>query len=213
MIGPLLDARTQVRCSWEGAPNASPSVVSLHGAPVGRNLFRNPRYLDVVEGVPRGFPSGNQSVLASVAQIPQIRGNALRLQGTATGSARYDRASVLGLEAGKTYTMRALLYLPEPLVEGTTESRSLSIGGFANRGISGYPTVAQAPNEAGLHELRGPLTLGDWTNQYLGFYQGGEGVTYWGEVLLVEGDYTGPFFDGDTTDPQTLISLYQAALH
>lgn len=112
------------------------------------------------------------------------------------GAGGFNNLNVM--KPGKTYTAMATLTLPQAL--SATGANSLRImirwAGTVNGSVMSEP----APNVPGTHQLRVtgtiPATGVTGTMVVLGTY--GPGETYWSNVAVVDGEYAGPFFDGDT---------------
>jgi hypothetical protein len=103
-----------------------------------------------------------------------------------------------GMQAGRTYTAMVKLRLAAPLAGALhAESRSLVL-------VTGGASVqsAPAPNVAGVHEIRLTFSLGaGTTDAYLYFCNGasaGNGDAWWDDFMIVEGAYSGGYFDGST---------------
>lgn len=116
---------------------------------------------------------------------------------SANNSTPYSTLSALGLEIGKTYTVLATLRLEAPLTgpfNAASRTLSLNTGGIS----------AQAPNEAGVHQLRITFNYDGTINHpgsTLRFYHGvaaGGGDAWWDNFMIVEGNYSGTYFDGDS---------------
>lgn len=99
---------------------------------------------------------------------------------------------------GKTYTVSATLRLTAPL-SGSLHSRALSLSYRENATRMGY-TAGQ--NVAGTQRLSLTFAVGtDATHGFIELFNGasgGNGDVWWSDVTVVEGGYTGPFFDGST---------------
>ena len=111
----------------------------------------------------------------------------------------------LGMEAGKTYTALAKIRLNAPLT-GTLFTQSRSIAAFINTGA--IIASKAAPNVAGVHEVRVTFTIpSNATAAWIRLYSGasaGNGDVWWDDLIVVEGTYTGDYFDGDSTDTETV---------
>jgi hypothetical protein len=122
--------------------------------------------------------------------------------------ARAGSASTFGFntQAGKTYTVKAKCRLEAPLT-GIQDSRGRRIriyystdgSTFAANQIVESP---QAPNEAGVTELSVTQTIpSNATGVLIMLGNGasaGNGDVWWDDLIVVEGDYTGDYFDGST---------------
>lgn len=179
--------------AWTGAANGSTSVQMG----VALNFHTNPelRQDAVLVGSWAWKKSGN----LSTRLIPN---------GTAFRSAIYWTGLALGLQAGKTYTALVICRLAAPLT-GTLNASALTLS--LNDGASSV----QAPNTAGEHLLR--LTFAWNGSSILRLYGGnsvGTGDVWWDDVLVVEGVYTGPYFDGATPlDDPDLTTAWTGTPH
>lgn len=102
-----------------------------------------------------------------------------------------------GMVAGGTYTALVKLRL--------TTAQSGTLSDYARRvAVFNVGTLIsrtdQAPNVAGVHELRLTFTVPvDATSAYLTLYNGSpETDAWWDDLMVIEGTHTGPYFDGDT---------------
>ena len=113
-----------------------------------------------------------------------------------------------GMLAGHTYTVVATCRLSGAQV-GTLNAlarRIVVVHNNAN-GSNGATTLSSdaAPNAAGITQLRFTFTLpADSVWAQVRLYNGataGNGDVWWDNVLLVDGTYTGAYFDGSTVKP------------
>lgn len=104
------------------------------------------------------------------------------------------------LIAGKTYTVLATVYLDAPLT-GSVNLRGLYYRSVIMTGNDSYVNFV---NVAGFQTIRLTFTvpIGE-TNGCIRLYNSSapnNGDVWYDNVLLVEGAYTGPYFDGDSAD-------------
>lgn len=182
--------------AWEGTAHASrsfeyaPNVVGAGG--VYAAVFQSSEWHD----------TGNTSLKI----VPNGSSNS---SGAVIGT--YDSGSgtwgpVAGMVPGKTYTVSAKIRLANvqtgPL---SFYARTLQLSYYTSE----YATVSvlsnQAPNVAGVtHTLTAKITIPADAGAvlpiyiYNGMYPGENSHMYVDSVLLIEGDYTGTYFDGDT---------------
>lgn len=127
--------------------------------------------------------------------------NSLRIISTATSNnvSHADLTSFItaGLEPGKTYTVMAKAFRAEPgAVVG-----SLAYQGFVGTTLTQNVT-AQIPTAAGVHDVMIVFTVNnDIEAAYLRVYnnqQRGSADIWIDTFMIVEGEYTGDYFDGDS---------------
>lgn len=103
-------------------------------------------------------------------------------------------------DAGKTFTVIAKVRLTAPW--GTDPSYARSF--FITQSVGGTMQGPKAPNAAGVYELRWTFTLNAaLTSGTLRVYHGaaaGNPDLWVSRVTIVEGEYTGPTFSGNTPD-------------
>lgn len=172
--------------AWTGAANASASV--LTGVGVTGVSSANPERASRFSST-QWSASGNKSV---------------RVVGTTTNS--YASVLVPGLTVGRTYTVLGVIRLATaqtgPLY---SQPRRFEIIGGDSAPVSYSST---APNAAGVYEVRGTFVANRDSHQirlYNGAAAGG-GDVWWDNLALIEGNYTGPYFDGNT--PNTSDTFY-----
>lgn len=113
------------------------------------------------------------------------------------------------LKPNTTYTLGAKVRLTAPLTDGLAGgSRSLFVYLNGTSIVGSTTPGAQAPNVAGVHELRVTFTTPASLSGYnsIRLYHGGlvgSGDLWWDDVMLVEvpseaEPYTGPYRDGDS---------------
>lgn len=189
---------SDLTASWTGAANASDSVLRgpalTNCGPGDGNSARIVRSAQWAESgstslrvIPTGLPSYNNSCAA-------VAGGT----GSLTGSG-------ITFVPGKTYTVQATLRMTAAL-SGPLDSRSRRIYVGANTG-SGNALLAQsaaAPNAAGVTRLSVTFTVPlAATTCYVLLFNGasaGNGDVWWDDLVIVEGTYGGPYFDGATPD-------------
>lgn len=132
------------------------------------------------------------------------------LNGTPMRVAGSDGAlSGLGttFEAGKTYTVTVKCRLAAPQA-GTLAANARSL--YVQYGAGSLTTYQgpQAPNAAGVYELRQTFTLPAGTDRcvviLMAGHSAGNGDVWWDDFAIVEGTYTGEFFDGSNTPDSSL---------
>lgn len=158
--------------TWVGAVGASASV--LRATPVSGSSLN---------------PSNNANVFQS-SQWASTGARSLRISPVGSGSMTYATAVPTGFTAGRTYTIMAKVRLEEAQ-SGTLHGRARSI-------YTGFDTAnfAQAPNEAGVHEVRITVTAKSGGTTLV-LYNGSTSTdVWWDDLCIVEGNYEGPFFDG-----------------
>lgn len=110
-----------------------------------------------------------------------------------------------GLVSGNTYTMVATFYLEYPQNAAIDDiyHRSMMLVGTVD---IGYRAYTKAEDKTGKQILRMTFTIpptGQWLLRlYNGGMMGGPS-TWWDNIAIVDGEYTGPAFNGDTTDTDT----------
>jgi len=187
--------------SWVGTANASESVLTALGVPGGpsgpmpgtRAAFQSSRW----------SKSGSKSV-----RIPAYLNN--------DSFHNVPGAYPTGVDlAGKTFTIMGTVRAESAIQPSGTTSvwRKFRVQyGNGTSSIDIPVTVSGAPGSgAGEWEVRGTFTVpGDavamaFVRVYNGDAAGGSDV-WWDDLLLVEGDYSGGYFDGD----QSALGLYTA---
>lgn len=176
--------------SWEGTPRASSTVLAGYN-PAGAGQYRT------VGWSTQWYKSGDHSL----RQIPV----SLTSNDSFNSPGGDQYAMRLGMVAGKTYTAGATLYLPKAQT-GTLNSNARKICVYYKLGGSySHFDSAAIPNVAGTYDIRFSFSLPSGaTEAFVRLYNGGMkngGDTYWDNFFLVEGDYTGPWFDGNNPPP------------
>lgn len=159
--------------SWIGTTNASASILTALGvakADTGNNTQR----VDAESG--HWAMSGSKSM-----RIVPVRGN-----DGAAGIIIAGSAGTLLLVDGKTYTMMAT-------IRSTVDT--MSTQPYARAMYIQAPTtvLAKAPAEAGVFTLQAIFTYIAGTDLRLG---GDKVDVWWDNLVIVEGNYTGGYFDG-----------------
>ena len=109
----------------------------------------------------------------------------------------------LGMQAGKTYTLSATLRLVSPQT-GTLSTSARRLRPMVRQADGGYVSFLsdQAPNVPGVHRLSRTFTIPvGSTEAFIRLQNGataGGGEVWWDDVVLIEGVYTGSYFDGNT---------------
>lgn len=163
--------------AWSGTANASTSL--QRGVPVtGYTL---------VNGISVSSTDWAGTGTKSQRIVPSTSSN--------NSFARFDLATVIGA----TYTVKAKVRLTAPQI-GTLATLRRII--FVTRGSDSTELArsAEAPNEAGVTELTATFTATETTSR-IRLYNGasaGNGDVWWDDLIVVEGTYTGDYFDGST---------------
>ena len=106
-----------------------------------------------------------------------------------------------GLIAGGTFTVKAVLRLAAPQTNAS-DIRARTIRIFYRESSGTYRAVdsPQAPNVAGEHSLSVTATIPvGATESFIRLMNGttsGNGDVWWDDLLVTQGAYTGPYFDG-----------------
>ena len=178
VLGPYFDGSTSpdsdLTPSWTGTANASPSILTGVGV--------------------TGVFGGSNRVIVSSRQWAASGARSMRIIPTGAipeiGGATVWQSSAA--DVGKTFTALATCRLSAPQT-GNLDSRARAL-----RFDDGARVTA--PNEAGAYPLRLTFTVAT-AGQGLRLFNGataGGGDVWWDNLALVEGTYTGPFFDGNT---------------
>ena len=113
----------------------------------------------------------------------------------------------LGMLPGKTYTAMVTIRLVAPIT-GELHERARTITVHHKTADSAYGELLSdpAPNLPGEHEIRFTFTIPeDATEAFIRLYHGGSagnGLVWFDDFLLVDGVYTGPYFDGSSGELQ-----------
>jgi len=193
--GPYFDGSfspdTDLTAAWTGTANASVSILS--GVPVTG-----------IAGAWQGNGAISSSTWSisgakSVRTIPTNSMDSYAEVGGGTGAMR------LGMQAGKTYTFIATCRLPAPQtgtgLGNANGTRQVTLWHTTG---SGYicSKGTQAPNQSGTFESRVTVALpANATEAFVRLYNGangGGGDVWWDNIMLVEGNYAGPYRDGSS---------------
>lgn len=181
---------TDMAPSWLGAVNNSSSVL----------YATMPSSYATSANVARGIKSSKWKTSGEVSlrQIPLygIRGSAYTEFAT--------HASTLGMQPGKTYTVRADFYQEQPQPFPSTGNYRAILAALT-------PYSVQAPNVAGQSQVKLLFTVPTSGSWYLRLYNGGmygDPDVWWDSLMIVEGDYDGPYFDG-AIRPKGLASAWE----
>lgn len=194
-LGPYFDGSVQaspdpdLTASWGGTPNASDSILT-GAAVVGASAG----------GGARNVQSGqwSRSGQKSVRSIPTSSSvDSFIPVGGDTGAMR------LGMVAGKTYTALVTARLSAPQTGASVNvSRMIRVFYRLPSGQYNAFNSLQAPNVAGEHQIRHTFTLpADATEAFIRLQNGASangGDVWWDDFLLVDGEYAGPYFDGNS---------------
>lgn len=187
---------SDLTASWTGAANASPSVLTAPGAAgAGISADRARAYSST-----RWASHGTRSVRIS----PRSSDPGLT----------FVETSVPGFTVGKTYTILGAIRLAAPQTGTLSTLADRPARGFWVVNGPTNPTLTHlktAPNEAGVHEVRATFVATATTHGVRlmnGAALGGSDV-WWDDLLIVEGEYTGPWFDGaNNPDPSRFIVAF-----
>lgn len=177
---------------WTGTPHESASVQNAVG--VARQWPASGT-TDGVLGGTRVYQSGDWAATGSKSMRITPVGTSFDTfasPGADSGALR------LGMEPGKTYTALARIRLAGAQA-GTLSSRARRIVVFTDPGELVVNSDA-SPNSAGEHLIRLTFTVpSDATGAWIRLYNGssaGNGDVWWDDFMLIEGAYSGPYFDG-----------------
>lgn len=185
------------------------------------NLFTNPSFEAATGGVPNGVSAGSATVAQSTDWAAS---GSYSARITPTGATNDTRLSLggdtggfrLGMQAGKTYTILGTCRLVTPQL-GSLHSRARTITAFYRDATGVYIETrsAPAPNLAGETDLRVTLTIPvDATEAFVRLYNGataGNGDVWWDDAAVIEGVYTGDYFDGSTQPSAGVVYTWSGA--
>ena len=179
--GSNVSANSDLTVAWAGTPDASTSSLSGVG---------------VTE-----WGTGSLGREASYRSSEWSRSGTHSIRITPTGTnnnTRATSATVAGIVSGKSYTIVGFIRLSAPQT-GTRSStaRTLRVSGDAT-----IVSAPQAPNTSGVHEVRSIFTA-TGTTVYVEAHNGasvGNGDVWWDDLMVVEGSYSGAYFDGNSDD-------------
>lgn len=155
------------------------------------------------QSIQMGLPvAGVQAINgASVVTSQGWAGNrtrSLRVASNGYGDNDLARIPITGLQANTTYTALATLRLAAAHASSNSRSRSLWVSPSGGTAVS-----VQAPNVAGVYPLSVTFTTGPaGTTADVDLMTGGSAgdEVWWDNLMVVEGGYAGPYFDGATPD-------------
>lgn len=108
----------------------------------------------------------------------------------------------VGMQAGKTYTLSAVLYIPVSLTGNIYAGRAGCITAWWYASGAYDRTQSCAPTTAGIYTLSVTFSLpSNATQAFIRLYNGtdiGGGIVYYDSIMLVEGSNTYNFGDGNT---------------
>ena len=185
------------------SPSADMSYLWLGTVDASKSVLRGNHVNDVVTA---NFGDNNAKPITSTEWTAST-GKSMRLIPVGPGSdtsitLHGSSSSGFGsMVAGKTYTVKATFRQAAPQT-GTLHTRARGIM-FADSvvGWAAAPVVA-ATNTAGSQTLTHTFTVNSaatWaTVRLYNGASGGNGDVWWDDVVMVEGPYTGTYFDGNT---------------
>lgn len=184
---------TDLSVSWLGAANASASVLQAA------------RVLDVSSSM-------SAANLYQSSQWASSGGKSVKVAPTGASAQSYGSVGITGLTPGRSYTAIAKIRLEEAQTGSISgvwvrQLMAQSTGMFPNNVLSN-----QAPNEPGVHELRVSFNLAASSNLTL-FLMNGSSVTpvWFDDLVIIEGDYTGEYFDGSSVPDDADLVRYSWA--
>lgn len=179
--GSNVSSNSDLTVAWTGTPNASTSTLSGVGVTEWGTgtLGREASYLS--------------------AEWSRTGTKSLRITPTGVSNAtRATSATIAGIESGKSYTIVGYIRLVAPQTGAlNSAARTLRVSGTAT-----VVSSPQAPNIAGVHEVRTSFTA-TGTTVSVEAYNGasvGNGDVWWDDLMVVEGSYSGLYFDGSNSD-------------
>ena len=179
--------------SWTGTPNDSPSV--LKGAEIA------------VEGGLADMRSAVQSTRWALSGS-----HSLRLIPRGVGGANGCVVFKASFTPGLVYTAMVTLHLESAIGHTDANARRIEVRNSAGSSI--IAASAQAPNEPGTYPLRVTWTASSSNDGVRLNHRGpeGSGDMWWDNLLIIEGEYDGPYFDGNTVvprDPEVPSPVYR----
>lgn len=197
-VGPFFSPNTSsdsdMVAAWTGTVNASQSTLSATGA----TNYTTPG--NVAKGILS--QKWKKSGTYSLRQIPSYlaRGSAY------TEIANHSNGASRGFVPGETYTLLVWFYQEAPMSVAATLQRSVGLVATTN---PADVVMKQAANVAGEQLVRMTFKIPATGTWYLRMYNGGQindPDTFWDDLTIVKGTYTGPPFSGDT--PSTFGDVY-----
>ena len=167
--------------AWTGAANASPAVLTGVGVASSGANYGTRQFQSSLWAASGGKSTRLINTVASGERMAFLAGD----------------FSTLIVQPGRTYTALCKLRIDAPLTGVGSNSRRLLIrwGGAINGSVGS----AQAPNVAGVHELRVTAAVpAGVSGVMIQANQEGNGNTWWDDLMIVEGVYDGPYRDGDS---------------
>jgi hypothetical protein len=201
VLGPYFDGTSaqvgDFLHSWAGTVNASDSI----------------KYGQSVTGA--GGANNNAAAFSST-EWRSTGTKSLRFIGRNTNTNTYGSITpAVSVVAGKTYTIQAKIRIAAPLT-GTLGTNPRSLAAYFPA-TADLPRSSSVPNVPGEHDVRMTVVApaGNTTmdvRAYLGASKG-NGEMWVDDVLVTEGSYVGPYFDGSTvpTDPDFTYAWTGAA--
>lgn len=113
------------------------------------------------------------------------------------------------LNPNTLYTILGTVRLEAPQT-GTLNSKRRGFRAYIGGSETTFNYSSVAPNEFGVHEVR--ATFSTPASAVMSFFRlmngasAGNGDVWWDDLLIIEGEYTGPYFDGST--PNTVDDLH-----
>ncbi|WP_102193214.1 hypothetical protein [Microbacterium aurantiacum] len=132
------------------------------------------------------------------------RAKSLRVVPKGDNAGSYGQLVAAGLTTGKTYTLMVKARL--------AAIQSGTLHGNARRFYTGFDVnnFATAPNAVGVHDLRIVVTATAASTAVI-FYNGSLSTDmWWDDLAIVEGNYTGPAFNGSTPASSSRVYLWDA---
>lgn len=126
----------------------------------------------------------------------------------------YAEYGSFAVTAGETYTILARLHLEGPQT-GTLSADARKFV-FIGDGLLSVPVYSEtAPNAAGDHWVRATVTAGATASNVQVRLMNGSNTTdaWWDSVLFTEGEYLGPYFDGNSADDDLTRYSWNGAIN
>ena len=187
--------------AWVGSTDSSASV--LNGVGVVNTLGGGGR---VAISSTQWASTGTQSLRV----IPTTTSNDIPMR--VAGADNSLTGLGVTFEAGKTYTVLVKCRLAAPLTGSLHAVRTLRVGVNYGTGSTTSYYGPQAPNTAGVHELRYTFTLPAGSDRctviVFGGSSAGNGDVWWDDFAIVEGDYQDDYFSGDTTSAGGVVYVW-----
>lgn len=166
----------------------------------------------ILTGVsPAGIEGGTSSTasMASILSTQHAESGSRSLRTIPLGSTnatfyQHSGYNLSFFQVGKTYTIMATVTVATPQT-GTIHAQARSIVPLTSANGGGI-NIVSAPNVVGTHRLRTTFTVptaATWAVVRL--FNGasvGNGDLWWDDFAVIEGEYEGPWFDGDSADTE-----------